>query len=223
MATLLTLKGVASYAHLGKPEPIGPTGHKSGPPKYSVTLILDDDNDWAALNAELEAEKKAGFPNGWPSTGKWPLKQYTEQDAPNQQYVGKWRINYYSSTPVPVVDRNVIPIPKEQIDAEVYSGSHIIIYTAITAYRNQGQGVGCYMNGVQKIGDGPRLDNRPTVAQMFKPVDVAQNLPGYDPDAFPQGTEQNPGPQAGPSSAGPGPQGGNGTAGGMAPGKMPWE
>ena len=195
MAQRMNLMGIASYPHLDKPRAVGRPGQQQGDPKYSMVVILDDSTDFAALDAAMKAEAQATFPNGWPNTGHWPLKQYGEGDNVAPELVGKYYINASSSEFVPVVDHQVMPIPLEKISSEVYPGCRVVANVAFAGYNNVQKGVGCYLNGVQKVGDGPRLDNKPTVSQMFTAVPVS-NAAGYDPGAFPQGTPQNPGPQA---------------------------
>ena len=198
MAQRINLKGIASYPHLFSPRAVGRPGQQQGDPKYSVVIILDDDNDWGALNQALAAEKAAGFPNGWPNNGHWPLNQFTEQDAPKPEFVGKWWVNANSTERPAVVDHQVMPITDE---SQIYPGCRIVAAVAFAAFNNVSRGIGCYLNAVQKIGDGPRLDDRPSVGQMFT-AQTPQNVPGYDPGAFPQGTPQNPGPGAAPQNFG---------------------
>lgn len=219
MAIRINIKGTASYPHLSKPHRAGRPGSQSSDPKYSIVTILDDDNDWKAINGALEAEKASGFPQGWPANGNWPLKQFGEQDAPRPEFVGKWYMNASSAEKPPVVNHNVLPIPDSELDSQVYPGCKVIVAVAIASYNNVQRGVGCFLNAVQKIGEGPRLDDRPTVNQMFT-TQTPQNAAGYSPAAFPTGTPQNPGgPAAGPQGAGPyGPNGSGGQVAGPAGG-----
>lgn len=196
MSQRINLKGIASYPHLFVARAPGRPGQQQGDPKYSVNIILDDDNDWATINAMLAAEQKEGFPNGWPNNGHWPLQQYTEQDAPKPEFVGKWWVNAKSAERPPVVDHQVLPITDE---SQIYPGCRIVAAVAFASFNNVLRGIGCYLNAVQKIGDGPRLDDRPSVNQVFTAM-AQQNVPGFDPAAFPQGTPQNPGPGAAPGA-----------------------
>jgi hypothetical protein len=186
MATRLNLKGLASFPHLVTPHRAGRPGYQQGEPKYSVNIILADDTDWAALQGALNQAVAETFPNGWPNGGRWPLKQYSEQDPPPKpELLGKYYISAKSTDKVPVVDAAVVPLDP----GEIYPGAVIEAAVACDGYNNAGQGVAFYLNAVRKIGDGPRLDNRPSVDQLFQPI-APQNAPGYDPAAFPQGTAQ---------------------------------
>ena len=173
MATRMNLRGIASYPHLAAPRRAGRPGHQQGDPKYSVVVILDDSNDWAALDAAMKQAIAETFPNGWPNGGRWPLKQYTEQDAPRPDLVGKTYVNCGSLEKVPVFDVNVTPVEPDGI----YPGAIIEAAVAIAGYNNAGQGITFFLNAVRKLGDGPRLDDRPDPASLFQPTQV-QNAPG---------------------------------------------
>lgn len=197
MAQRLNLKGIASYPHLFTPRAVGRPGQQQGEPRYSIVIILDDDNDWNTINGALAAEAAATFPQGWPNGAHWPLKQFTEQDAPKPEFVGKWHVNAKSDDQPDVRDREVMPIRDER---EIYPGVRVIVNVAFAGFNNVQKGVGCYLNAVQKIGEGPRLDNRPTAQDVFS-AQPEQNVAGYNPSAFPQGTVQNPAPQGQPGVA----------------------
>lgn len=190
MAYRIQIKGIASYPHLNAPHRAGRPGQQQGEPKYSVNVILDDDNNWEEINGALAAEAaNLGVTDlsQWPPGARWPLKQYTEQDAPRPDMVGKYYVSASSGDRVPVVDHNVLPYDSpDKIKSEVYPGAKIIAHVNVAFYKNISQGITFYLNGVQKIGEGPRLDDRPTVNQMFK-AQTPQNAAGFDPSAMPGG------------------------------------
>lgn len=96
-----------------------------------------------------------------------PWRRGEERDGPGYG-PGKIFINANSDQPPGVVDRNVQPI----LDArEIYPGVIVIASMRAFTYDQKGnRGASFGLNHVQKHSDGPRIDNRSTPSQDFKPL-----------------------------------------------------
>lgn len=89
-------------------------------------------------------------------------------------------MNARSTKPVAVVDRSRTPITNPD---EVYGGCKGKISVSFYPYQSNGNtGIGCSLNGVQKVSDGEPFGNaRPSVESMFDMLEDADE--GDDPFA----------------------------------------
>jgi hypothetical protein len=80
-----------------------------------------------------------------------------------------------------VVDANVQKIMDPR---EVYSGMYGNVSVNFFPYSTGKFGIGCGLNGVQKVRDGEPLDSRVTAAEAFQPVAQAAASTGYTVPGF---------------------------------------
>jgi hypothetical protein len=166
----------ASYAHVWKPRAI----QADQDPKYSVAILIDkkDSETIGKVKAAVKVETDAKYPNGKvPSGFKTPLKDGDTMDR--EETKGHWVLNASSEDKPGIVDaqRNDIIDP-----AQIYSGCYCRFQVTFAHYDWQqiNKGIGCYLNHIQKIKDGPSLSGREDAASAF---DDGKDLPA-DEDAL---------------------------------------
>lgn len=175
MATTITISEIRmSYCNLFQPKP--PMNNPTGEPKYSVTLLIPKTNTAAvqAINAAIQEAVEAGVASKWngvrPPQPAIPIHdgdgtRPSDGMPYGDECKGMW-VMTASSTQAPfVVDRQVQPI----IDAtQVYSGMWANVSISLFPYFNAGKrGVGCGLNGVQKLRDDTPLASRVTAQDAF--------------------------------------------------------
>ena len=161
-----------SYTNLFQPR-----AQKEGAePKYSTTILVPktDTATKAAIDAAINAAIEQGVSKCW--GGQRPPRPSIcvhDGDGPRpsdgQPYgpecKGCWVITASSKNPPFVVDRNVQPILQQ---TEVYSGMYGRANVTFFPYANSGnKGVGCALNGVQKLRDGEALAGRVSAEEAF--------------------------------------------------------
>ena len=134
-------------------------------PKYSVQCLIEvgSPNHHAVVNAMNEVAAES-FPDG--NCG-FPKLDTT----PDGKYI-QVRASASADAPPGVLDgrKNEILQP-----GEIYSGC--ICNVAIDVYATTNYQKVCVgLLGVQKVKDGPRMDNRPDPAELFQPINVVNNL-----------------------------------------------
>jgi len=166
-----------SYANLFVPKP--PMNNPTAEPKYSVTLLIPKTNR-AALEAIQAAIGKAvddGVQSKWsgvrPPQPAIPIYDgdgvRPSDGSPFGEECKGMMVMTASSKNAPfVVDRQVQPI----IDpTQVYSGMWANVNITFFPYFNAGKkGIGCGLNGVQKIRDDTPLGSRVTAQEAFSAV-----------------------------------------------------
>lgn len=172
--------GTFSFPHLTQSEAASNTNDK-GEPVYDIQILIPkaqkDD-----IRALLVAIKKVGFAkwgDNWKKV-RHPLRD-GDKEAGDLTEDGKTKgekyperngcffLNARSTKPVGVFDRQRVPLN----DGEVYGGAKGKIAVSFYPYSNSGNhGIGCGLNGVQKIMDGePFGGGRPSVESMFDMLD----------------------------------------------------
>ena len=134
-------------------------------PKYSTGILIEANspNHHALVNAMNEVAAES-FPEG--NCG-FPKVDPT----PDGKYVSV-RASASADNPPGVLDgqKNEILNP-----GELYSG--VVANVAIDVYATANYRKVCVgLLGVQKVKDGPRMDNRPDPAELFSPIKVVNNL-----------------------------------------------
>ena len=150
----LTSEAVLAYPYLTETETF--RGKDTG--NYSVTLIIQDQDDFDELNAKiLEVGKTMHgtqpFTNPLRSTdddrggNSTPL---IERGAPEG-----WSIKATSKFRVDLVDRD----PKKPLQAsQFYPGLIVRAHLCLVPYEGMGRGVKPYLEGLQRVKDAPRLN-----------------------------------------------------------------
>ena len=180
-----------SYCNLFQPK--APFNNPKGQPKYSVTALVPKTNTAAkaVIDNAIAQAIDAGVSSKWngvrppqPSIcvhdGDGPRP--SDGSAFGEECKGCWVFTASTKQPPFVVDEYVQNI----IDpTKVYSGMWGNVNVTFFAYNNAGKkGIGCGLNGVQKIRDGEALGGQITAQEAFKPVGTPPAAaPAYAPPA----------------------------------------
>lgn len=177
-----------SYCHLFQPQQ-----RPGQEPKYSVTILVPKTNTAAkaAIDQAVNAAIEAGVPKAWGGV-RPPQPAMCVHDGDGvrpsdgvpygEECKGCWVFTASTKDKPFVVDGQVQPI----IDpTQVYSGMWGNVNVAFFAYNNSGKkGIGCALNGVQKVRDGEPLSGRVTAEEAFQPVAPAAPAAGAAFDPF---------------------------------------
>lgn len=168
-----------SYCNLFVPKP--PVNNPTAEPKFSVTILIPKSNEEAvrAINNALDAAITEGVPGKWNGVRPpQPAIPIHDGDGPRpsdglpygDECKGMWVMTASCGADrAPfVVDRQVQPI----IDpTQVYSGMWGNVSVNFFPYNSAGKkGVGCGLNGVQKVKDDQALGNRVTAQEAFSAI-----------------------------------------------------
>ena len=178
-----------SYCHLFQPQQ-----RPGQEPKYSVTILVPKTNTAAkaAIDQAVNAAMEAGVPKAWGGV-RPPQPAMCVHDGDGvrpsdgmpygEECKGCWVFTASTKDKPFVVDGQVQPI----IDpTQVYSGMWGNVNVAFFAYNNSGKkGIGCALNGVQKVRDGEPLSGRVTAEEAFQAVSPAAPAAAFDPFAVP--------------------------------------
>ena len=156
-------------------EPYTPQGATSG--KYMATLLIPKSNTAAvkAIKDLIEQAKSYGKAAKWgntiPRNCGIPLRDGDEKENdPDGIYAGNYYINVSSAKKIPVYSRDGLPIMDPD---QLYSGMWGSVFVAFVPYSAAGNnGVGAYMNGVQKIADDERFGGGGVSANVFGAIAV---------------------------------------------------
>ncbi len=176
MGSPITIRGVRfSYCHLFQPV----SRNANEDPKYSTTILLPKSNTAmkAAIDAAIEQAVNDGVSKKWNGV-KPPYIAIPIHDGDGArpsdgmpfgaECRGHWVFTASGKQAPFVVDAQVQNIINP---SEVYSGMYGNVNVTFFPYNSNGKkGVGCGLNGVQKVRDGEPLSGRVTAAEAFKPV-----------------------------------------------------
>lgn len=98
-------------------------------------------------------------------------------------------LNTSSNRKIDVLDRDRLPIDDSD---KIYSGMFGRAILQFKAYSNESKGITCYINGIQKTGDGPRLDGTTDAAKEFD-----DNFDGFDDEGYEASNTTDSGPSDG--------------------------
>lgn len=153
-------------------EPYTPQGATSG--KYMATLLIPKDNVIAvkAIKELIEQAKSYGKAAKWgntiPRNCGIPLRDGDEKEDPI--YAGHYYINVSSKDRIPVYSKDNLPIMDRE---QLYSGMWGNVLVAFVPYSAAGNnGVGAYMNAVQKVADDERFGGTAVSANVFGAIAV---------------------------------------------------
>lgn len=180
-----------SYCNLFQPK--APFNNPQGDPKYSVTVLVPKTNTAAkaVIDNAIAQAIDAGVSSKWNGVRPpQPAICVHDGDGPRpsdgsafgEECKGCWVFTASTKQPPFVVDEYVQNI----IDpTKVYSGMWGNVNVTFFAYNNAGKkGIGCGLNGVQKIRDGEALGGQITAQEAFKPVGTPPTAaPAYAPPA----------------------------------------
>lgn len=180
-----------SYCNLFQPK--APFNNPQGEPKYSVTVLVPKTNTAAkaVIDNAIARAIDVGVSSKWNGVRPpQPAICVHDGDGPRpsdgssfgEECKGCWVFTASTKQPPFVVDEYVQNI----IDpTKVYSGMWGNVNVTFFAYNNAGKkGIGCGLNGVQKIRDGEALGGQITAQEAFKPVGTPPAAaPAYAPPA----------------------------------------
>lgn len=163
-----------SYCNLFQPR----AQQTGADPKYSVTVLVPktDSRTKADIDKAIKAAIEAGVSKCWNGV-RPPMPALCVHDGDGtrpsdgmpfgDECKGHWVFTASAKADRPpfVVDANVQPIISA---TEVYSGMYGRVNVSFFAYANSGKkGIGCGLNGVQKLRDGDPLASRVTAEEAF--------------------------------------------------------
>lgn len=172
---MATIKGILNFPHLFVANVAkGATEAKFG----TGILIPNNDPQVQSLLAEVEAAKANSYPSGY-TGADCCFDLYEKKVLPTKEYHDPRFVGWYLFTcsskaedKPAVVDASRQPV----IDpAKVYGGTVAYVSAGISGYTKGKGGIGGWLNGVMITDEEPpmgRLDNKPSVEQMFA------NVPG---------------------------------------------
>lgn len=186
----ITLNNVRfSYVNVFQPKP--PFNNPNGEAKFSVTILVPKTNlqAKAAMDQAIAAAIEEGVASKWNGV-RPPQPAICVHDGDGvrpsdgqpfgPECKGCWVFTASAKADHPpfVVDTQVQPI----IDAtQVYSGMWGNVSVSFFAYNSAGKkGIGCGLNGLQKVRDDEPLSTRVTAQDAFQAVGAAAPAtPGY--------------------------------------------
>ena len=189
-----------SYVNLFQPKP--PFNNPQGDPKFSVTILVPKTNQAAKalIDQEIAQAIEDGVVSRWNGVRPpQPAICVHDGDGPRPsdglafgaECRGCWvfTASCKADRPPFVVDEYVQPILDP---TKMYSGVWANVSVTFFAYSNAGKkGIGCGLNGVQRLRDGEPLGSSVTAQDAFKPVAApaaaaATAAPAYGAPAAPQ-------------------------------------
>lgn len=172
MGKPIRLKNVTlSYPHLFVPHAVTP----GSPEKYGLAALLTKGNPEhdatikeidGLVKAMIKEEFKGKKPSKMP-----PLHKGWEKYEDKEMYQDKYIINCYSKEKPATVDANLEDVLDKSV---MYPGCLVNVSIDLYPYRQPVTGLAFGLNGVQWIGHGDRLDNRPSKSQMFDTLEGAE-------------------------------------------------
>ena len=174
-SSAITIRNVRfSYCHLFQPQT------KPGQdPKYNTTILLpkSETQGKALIDQMIAIAIEDGVNQNWNGVKppNIPIPVYdgdgvrpSDGTPFGQECKGHWVFTASSKQQPFVVDANVQDIINPAL---VYSGMYGNVNVRFFPYNSNGRkGIGCGLNGVQKVSDGEPLDGRMTAAEAFQPV-----------------------------------------------------
>jgi hypothetical protein len=177
--------------------------------KFGCTLLLPPTDPQATdLHNAVEAAKLDTFPSGYTGADEcfsaYDAK-YAGKDYYDPRFSGWWVFSCSAKADdkPKVVDANLQPVMDP---SDVYPGAEVWVNANISGYVKGKGGIGGWLNGVMLTGvEGSmgRLDNKPTVDQMFAGVAGAAAAPMAPPGAAAPAPVAPPAPPAPAAPAAP--------------------
>lgn len=174
-----------SYVNLFQPKP--PFNNPQGDPKFSVTILVPKTNQAAKalIDQAIAQAIEDGVASRWNGVRPpQPAICVHDGDGPRPsdgsafgaECRGCWvfTASCKADRPPFVVDEYVQPILDP---TKMYSGVWANVSVTFFAYNSAGKkGIGCGLNGVQRLRDGDPLGSSVTAQDAFKPVAAAPSI-----------------------------------------------
>lgn len=196
---------IGSFPVLFTPKAVMQGGKQTGDPRFSlICLIPPNHPQLAELQAAVENVKRTDFPSGLNPRAEVCLQPYDHKFQGKEYYdsrcSGYWVLSANAkaeSRPyVGTIDATGNPSPVMD-PGKAWSGQLMHVHVGFFSYKIGDSGIGCGLNGViltEQEGPLGRLDNKPTVDQMFA------GLAGTKQPSFVGGAPTPPAPPAPPSA-----------------------
>jgi hypothetical protein len=178
---IITVKCRLSYPWLDKPQP----GEPGKMPKYGVALLFPAGTDKTPYLKAVAAAIEAKWP-GKLADAKFlaglhkPIREADDVLAKGYPEDTAFFLNARTNQQPGCVDRDLTPIPQEQIKEKFYPGCWVKASLNCYGFEAQGKkGPTFGLNNIQFIGDGERLDSRMAASEEFtadlsaEPADLA--------------------------------------------------
>jgi len=168
----MQIYGIASFTKAVFTAQVSKAG---GEPKFRIgVLIPPTDPQVAAINAEFNRAVADSYPNGMPRNVDVCWGQYDDFFLGKEYYDPRFKGWYYFKCSSPADQKPpVVSFPSLQPvtdPSKVYGGAMVWLNAGISGYTKGSGGIGGWFNGLAVTDDAPtmgRLDNRPSVEQMF--------------------------------------------------------
>jgi hypothetical protein len=160
-----------------------PSLHKAksiagGDPRFGASFLLQNTHpQFNQLNAEFTTIRNAAFPSGVPRTANVCLELYQDKYVGKEyfdpRFNGWWVLSCTRAEEDGKPDVVTTSLERITDPGLVFPGQLVHVNFGMSAYTKGTGGVGGWLNGVMLTGvEGPmgRLDNRPSVEQMFSGV-----------------------------------------------------
>ena len=167
---------------IGFPNLFVPKTHKANPggePRYSVMLVIPEKG--AAFKSASEAinqiltkdfaEAKGSVTNPLRLAWDHPTGAYEGHEV----YKGKYLLNASNRARPAVVDRKLNSLSAATGEQFIYPGCVCNVWITVSGYDKGSKGVAAYLEAVQWVSDGERLDHRPAANQVFEVLDDEPN------------------------------------------------
>lgn len=177
---LITPPATLSFPTLGEK----PRVNDQGVAKWSATLVFDPDTDLSDLLAAAEEAGREKFGKDYEklrksANFKWPF--HSSEDDVKQRYPeGSIYLSAYNSERPGCVFPYADPqtgrakrMTDADVQEEMYPGARVRASIRFFGFDNKSKGIGVGLNNLQKIGEGPRLDNRVKAENEFEPLEQA--------------------------------------------------
>ena len=168
--SIITPRAIASYPHIWEPQ----EAMDGGDPKYSISLIFDDDADLSKLEKEALEALHDRFGNKARFGAKY--RSPFRQDGADKGYPFPRFLSARSTTQPGVVGRfrgaNGKPMPLANPD-ELYAGAIVRCELKAFAYEVSGnRGVSFGLNNIQVLDSTtPRLDGKRRAEDVFEALE----------------------------------------------------
>lgn len=135
------------------------------PPRYGSMVIFPKSDKITEMNlrnaiqeAFIEGKAMLGIKGDkMPYGTTIPIHDGDLERPEDPACANSWFFNCSSNSRPEVCDRKLQII---QDPDEIYSGMYARVSITIKAYNNEGKGITAYLNNIQKVGDGDRLDGK---------------------------------------------------------------
>lgn len=172
----MQIKGILSFPALFTAK----TPQGSNEAKFSCAiLIAPNDPQIAAINAAVETSSRDTFPSGFPAKGDKCFSTYDEKYRGKEYYDPKFSGYWVFTCTAKEADKPAVVNAQLQpiMDpSKVFPGAVVWVNAGISGYTKGTGGVGGWLNGVMVTDEEPpmgRLDNKPSVEQMFANLGAA--------------------------------------------------